>query len=445
MTGADSKVSRSKNDWLKYLESVHPADIEMGLGRVSRVAKALNLVKPAPMTIVVGGTNGKGTTTALLGQLLAKKGLSSACYNSPHIDEYNERINKRDASNFARVISDKELCQAFEAIEEGRADTPLTYFEFGTLAALWQIKQWHVDVAILEVGLGGRLDAVNVVDTDLAIVTSVGLDHQNWLGDTLDLIGYEKAGIGRKNRPLVCGQPDVSDGFIQHAKQLQALSFYHGVDFSVEPQGDNLVIKLNLSSDDTVALNLPKGHIPYPNIASAIAGLKAVDLLPSPDLIAKAINQTQVAGRLTHYHCQYNRNKITFVLDVAHNAQAAQYLEEQVIDSDTAILAMLSDKDPQSVMSAMAAIKHWHLAGLEGYRGQSSAQLKQKVAISVAEPDKKIHCHDTVSEALTTLLHSDRFQQGDVKGPVLIIGSFLTVSAAQQALNSIKGLIVNGN
>lgn len=444
MKGVGFKGDRSKDDWLKYLESVHPADIEMGLGRVNRVAGALDLFKPAPITIVVGGTNGKGTTTALLGQLLAEKGLTSACYNSPHIHQYNERINKRDSSTFARLSTDDELCQAFEAIEEGRGDIPLTYFEFGTLAALWQIKQWQVDVALLEVGLGGRLDAVNIVDTDLAIVTSVGLDHQDWLGDTLDLIGYEKAGVGRKDKPLVCGQLEVSQGFIEHAKQLQANSLYQGIDFSVEQKNNALLIQLQLLTEQSISLNLPKGHIPYPNIASAIAGLQALDLLPAPELIANAINQTRVAGRLTHYNGQYRGKNITLVLDVAHNAQAAQYLENQVKGCDTAILAMLADKDPQAVIQTMGSIKHWHLAGLDGYRGQSSEQLKHKLADTNLEQGRDIQCHQTVGQALKDLLNSERLRQGKLQGPVLIIGSFLTVSAAEQALNNIEGLTVNG-
>jgi dihydrofolate synthase / folylpolyglutamate synthase len=184
MTVTKAPIIRNKDEWLNYLESTHPSDIEMGLGRVTQVAQALDLFKPAPVVIVVGGTNGKGTTTALLGQLLAQKGLSSACYNSPHIHQYNERINLREANGISRLSSDDELCRAFSAIEAGRGDIPLTYFEFGTLAALWQIKQWQVDVALLEVGLGGRLDAVNIVATDLAIGSPRlvrGYPGFNWL------------------------------------------------------------------------------------------------------------------------------------------------------------------------------------------------------------------------------------------------------------------------
>ncbi len=435
----------TKDQWLAYLESIHPADIEMGLGRVTRVAKALDLFKPAPTVIVVGGTNGKGTTTAILGKLLAEKGLSSACYNSPHIHQYNERINRRNSPAEARLTRDEELVAAFNAVEVGRGDIPLTYFEFGTLAALWQIKQWQVDVALLEVGLGGRLDAVNIVDTDLAIVTSVGLDHQDWLGDTLDLIGMEKAGIARSGKPLVCGQPKVANGFIEHARQIGAACIYNGADFTVDQQSDGLLLRLDLQSNNQQEFVLPKGYIPHLNIATAIAGLHRVDLLPDLAGITRAIEDTKVAGRLTPYNCRYQGKDITFLLDVAHNEQAAGYLAQQVNDCDTAILAMLADKEPAAVVSALNQIDHWHLAGLSGYRGQTSSQLKTKLNEG-GQPinEENTACYQTVELALKGMLDSDRFLDGEIRGPVLVIGSFLTVSAAEQALNKMEGLTIHG-
>lgn len=438
---------RTKKEWLSYLESTHPADIEMGLGRVIQVARNLNLFKPAPIVIVVGGTNGKGTTTALLGRLLAENNLTSACYNSPHIHEYNERISVLDASRKTRLSSDQELCGAFSAIEAGRDGIPLTYFEFGTLAALWQIKQWQVDVALLEVGLGGRLDAVNIVETDLAIVTSVGLDHQDWLGDTLDLIGYEKAGIARKGKPLICGQPNVSQGFINQANALQATTYYQDVDFVVKQQADSLLLDfpsfdngLKVSSS-VETMCLPKGHIPHLNIASAIVGLSAINLLPKTEGILRAVEDTKVAGRLTSYDCEYHGKRITFTLDVAHNPQAAQYLAEQIKATDTAILAMLADKDPLAVVQALGQIKHWHFAGLNGYRGQTSQQLADKVGL----PTDQFQMHSDVAHAIQNILQSERFEQGKITAPIFIIGSFLTVSAAEQALKTIEGLLIHGN
>ena len=437
---------RNKDQWLSYLESTHPADIEMGLGRVTQVARTLDLFKPAPITIVVGGTNGKGTTTALLGQLLAQKGLSSACYNSPHIHQYNERVNQRNRQGVGRLTTDEELCAAFTAIEAGRGDIPLTYFEFGTLAALWQIKHWQVDVALLEVGLGGRLDAVNIVDNDLAIVTSVGLDHQDWLGDTLDLIGYEKAGIGRKQKPLICGQSQVSQGFIDHANAIQAHTLYQGIDFSIAP---NLAPNTTPSTEGLLfkqyekEIQLPRGHIPSLNIASAIAGLDALQLLPDLAKIQQAIELTKVAGRLTDYKCCYNDRDITFTLDVAHNVQAAEYLAQHAKNCDTAILAMLGDKDPVAVVKALTQVSHWHIAGLAGYRGQSAEQLINKLS-QASLPTTAMNSHQTVADAVRSLLTSERFNRGDIKEPVFVIGSFLTVSAAEDALTSMEGLTIYG-
>ena len=426
-------VGATKDQWLTHLESIHPADIEMGLGRVTKVAQALDLFKPAPITIVIGGTNGKGTTTALLAQLLAEKGLTSGCYNSPHIHQYNERINRRDSVTSARLSTDDELCIAFAAIEQGRGNTPLTYFEFGTLAALWQIKQWQVDVALLEVGLGGRLDAVNIVDTDLAIVTSVGLDHQNWLGDTLDLIGMEKAGIARAHKPLICGQLNAPQGFIDAANNLQANTLYQGKDFAIAAKGSGWLLTMG---DE--GITLPRGHIPYFNIASAIAGLKTLNLLPDDDGIREAVNNTRVAGRLSHFPCEYHGRDITFILDVAHNPQAAEFLSGQVNSCKIAVLAMLADKDPAAVVAALPDVDCWQLAGLPGYRGQTSEALQSRVTVSGC--DKVLNCHDTVKDAMIASLQIVDAELGN--NEILIIGSFLTVSAAEQALDGIEGLVL---
>lgn len=427
-------MERTKNEWLSYLESTHPSDIEMGLGRVTKVAQSLGLFKPAPVVIVVGGTNGKGTTTALLGQLLAQKGLSTACYNSPHIHEYNERINCRDAQGIARLSTDQELCDAFAAIEKGRGDIPLTYFEFGTLAALWQIKHWQVDVALLEVGLGGRLDAVNIVDTDLAIVTSVGLDHQDWLGDTLDLIGYEKAGIGREHKPLICGQPDVSQGFLDHATAIGTDLIAIGKDYSITETDAGWSLILGANTKQKTHLTLPQGHIPYFNIASAIVGLNSLDLLPSAEQINLAIEKTKVAGRLTHMPCVIkefdgSRKRITFILDVAHNPQAAAFLATRLNNCSHGILAVLADKNPEGIVTSLTAIKHWHLAGLSGYRGQTADQLSSRLMSSSQQYITSKHID--VAQAIECCLQD--LKDGE---EVLVIGSFLTVAAAEQAIQS---------
>ena len=174
--------------WLERLEALHPTEIELGLARISRVAERLDCLRPAPLVILVGGTNGKGTTSALLSALLQAQGLTVGLYCSPHIHRYNERVQVN-----GREVSDADLCAGFRAVEAARGDTSLTYFEFGTLAALHWFKQQQLDACVLEIGLGGRLDAVNIVDADISVVTSIGLDHQAWLGDTVEQIGYEKS------------------------------------------------------------------------------------------------------------------------------------------------------------------------------------------------------------------------------------------------------------
>lgn len=408
-----------KEQWLAYLESVHPAEIEMGLRRVAEVADRLDLRRPASQVILVGGTNGKGTTTALLRNLLAAQGKTSGLYNSPHIHEYNERVSLC-ADGQTRLISDAELIASFEAIEKGRGDIPLTYFEFGTLAAIWQIKQWQPDVAILEIGLGGRLDACNIVEPDLSIVTSVGLDHQDWLGDTLDLIGAEKAAIGRAGKPLICGQLNVSQGFIDTAQSIGSNTCYQGKDFSASRDATGIVHY----QDAELSLEFSDYHVPYWNIASAIAGLKQLGMLPALDIIPSVIADTRVAGRLSHHQVCFEGKNLNLVLDVAHNPQAAGYIAGQLRGQcNHCVLAMLNDKDPVGVVAEFEYIDHWCLAGIDGFRGQSGEALKQKLPSQLQE---SAIVAGSVSDALEQSCQS--LQDGDT---LLVIGSFLTVSAAQ--------------
>ena len=412
------QASWNKDDWLSYMESVHPAEIEMGLGRVRQVAAQMDLVRPAKTVILVGGTNGKGTTTALLKNLLAQQGKSSGLYNSPHIHQYNERVNVC-LDGESRLISDEELIASFQAIEAGRGDIPLTYFEFGTLSALWQIKQWQVDVAIMEIGLGGRLDACNIVEPDLSIVTSVGLDHQDWLGDTLDLIGAEKAGIGRKNKPLVCGQLNVSQGFIDAAESIGADISYQGKDFSIQKTDSGLVFE-----NKVLSLTFDQYHIPYWNIASAIQGLSLLGELPAAEEIKNTVDTTQVEGRLSCQKINFHGKQLKVVLDVGHNPQAATYVAEQVKDScEHCVLAMLSDKNPAGVVESLPFINHWALAGIEGFRGQTAAELKDKLPKACSS---EAELFETVAQALQSQCKA----AGDGE-TILVLGSFLTINEAK--------------
>ncbi|MET0947222.1 MAG: Mur ligase family protein, partial [Pseudomonas sp.] len=205
----------SLGDWLAYLEQLHPSAIDMGLERSQQVARQLGLTRPAPKVITVTGTNGKGSTCAFLAALLQAQGLKVGVYSSPHLLRYNERVQVQGVE-----ATDVELCDAFAAVEAARGDVTLTYFEMGTLAAFWLFERAGLDVAVLEVGLGGRLDAVNLIDADLALVTSIGIDHADWLGDTRESVAFEKAGIFREGRPALCGDLDPPAPLLAQAAAL---------------------------------------------------------------------------------------------------------------------------------------------------------------------------------------------------------------------------------
>lgn len=221
-------MSRSLADWLSYLEQLHPTAIDMGLERVRVVADRLGLTRPAPKVITVTGTNGKGSTCTFLAALLSGQGLRVGVYSSPHLLRYNERV--RIAGEQA---GDDQLCVAFEAVEQARGEVSLTYFEMGTLAAFWLFERAQLDAAVLEVGLGGRLDAVNLVDADVAVITNVGLDHAEWLGTTRDSVATEKAGIMRTGRPVVCGDLQPPLPLLQRARQLGAPLSLRGRDYDL--------------------------------------------------------------------------------------------------------------------------------------------------------------------------------------------------------------------
>ncbi|WP_241068117.1 Mur ligase family protein, partial [Pseudomonas viridiflava] len=221
-------------DWLAYLEQLHPSAIDMGLDRSRKVAQQLGLTRPAPRVITVTGTNGKGSTCAFVASLLQAQGLKVGVYSSPHLLRYNERVKVQGVE-----ATDLELCDAFAAVESARGDVTLTYFEMGTLAAFWLFEQAQLDAVVLEVGLGGRLDAVNLIDADLALVTSIGVDHADWLGDTRESVAFEKAGIFRAGRPALCGDLDPPEPLLAKARELGCPLLLRGHDFdlSVSPQG----------------------------------------------------------------------------------------------------------------------------------------------------------------------------------------------------------------
>ncbi len=398
--------------WLQRLESMHPSEIDLDLARVKAVGERLGCLRPAPLVILVGGTNGKGTTSALLAALLCEQGLNVGVYSSPHIRRYNERVVLNGVE-----ASDHELCASFRAVEAERGDTSLTYFEFGTLAALNWFQQQQVDACVLEIGLGGRLDAVNIVEPDISVVTSVGLDHQAWLGDTLEQIAYEKVSIARPGQTLVCGQPQPPATAKETADAIGAQWLCRDEDFFIGRSEQGLELRF-VQNGELHTWQLPGAHIPYHNVATAVQALAVLGRLPEQTVVARVVSSLQVAGRLQHYVREKAEQRLQLTLDVAHNEQAAAYIGAQLQQVDGIVLGMLGDKPVNDVIQALPASEHWYLAGLEGPRALSSEQLLERAQALTA---KAAYCFESVAAALDALPAS---------GHWLVCGSFYTVEAA---------------
>jgi len=419
-------MTRTLDEWLSYQERVNVRSIELGLERVRAVWQRMGAPAPARRMITVGGTNGKRSTVAMLEAMLTAAGQRVGCYTSPHLLRYNERIriDGHDADDEALVAS-------FERIEAARGEIPLTYFEFGTLAALDLFARAQLDVAVLEVGLGGRLDAVNIIDADVAIITTIDLDHMDWLGPDRDSIGAEKAGIARAGRLAVVGELAPPAGLLRALEGIGAQIERAGADFFAErePTGwqwrhrDGTVLAL-----PDPALTAP---VQYANAAASIAavhGLQRLDqVLAGNELAAMAttgVRSARVAARL-----QVLGGDPVLVVDVGHNPQAARALAEWLLERPAirvhAVYGALSDKDVAGVIRALGArIAHWHLAGLEQDtpRGLSAEALAGQLAEVL--PEATYDLHADVLGALRAARSSA--QAGDC---VLAFGSFFVAAA----------------
>ncbi|KGQ19445.1 Dihydrofolate synthase/Folylpolyglutamate synthase [Lysobacter dokdonensis DS-58] len=423
-------ANRNLEDWLAYIERQHPKSIDLGLDRVRAVAERMSLGAPAERTVVVGGTNGKGSTVAFIEAIARASGLRVGAYTSPHLLRYNERVRVDGVQ-----AGDTQLIEAFDAVEAARGETPLTYFEYGTLAALWIFERERLDLAILEVGLGGRLDAVNIVDADVAVITTVDLDHQDWLGDDREVIGREKAGIARGWKPLVLGEDDPPSSVLGHAYRIGASAIRANCDFFFEP-GDDGTWRWR---EVNFALELPMPALAAPvqmrNAATAIAALRALDIPMTREAIAEGVAHAHLAGRLQ----RIGKGGIDIVLDVGHNPQAAralaQWLTATPADGRTlAVYAALADKDVAGVVEALAPnVDGWWLAGIgdAGPRGTDVDAFAARLAGTVAAEGTR---HANVPQALKAALASAN--PGD---RVLVFGSFHTVADAMRALGSEGG------
>ena len=412
-------------EWLEYIERQHPKTIDMGLDRVREVAARMRLKRPAKKVITVGGTNGKGSTVAFIEAIARAAGWKVGAYTSPHLLAYNERVRIEGAD-----AGDAELVAAFEAVEAARDDSVLTYFEYGTLAALWLFERSRLDLAILEVGLGGRLDATNLVDPDVAVITTVDLDHQDWLGGDRELIGFEKAGIARAWKPLVLGEDDPPASVLRHAYAIGASAIRAGCDFFFQPTDVGHWRWREVGY--AVELPLPKLAAPAQmrNAAAAIAALRALGKKLPSAVIAEGVANANVAGRLQ----RFEREGVEVVVDVGHNPQAARELAAwlsaaPITGRTTAVFAALGDKDVVGVVDALTGrIDAWHLAGLAegGPRGLDVDAFVQRLAGTMAARGRR---HADVVTALSAAL--DEARAGD---RILVFGSFHTAGAALREL-----------
>ncbi len=401
--------------WLHYLEHLHAQAIELGLDRVQRVATKLNLLKPAPVVFTVAGTNGKGTTCRILESVLIAAGYRVGVYSSPHLLRYTERVR----------IQGKELADAlhtatYAEIESARGDTSLTWFEFGTLSALMLFQQTQRDVVILEVGLGGRLDATNIVDADVALITSIALDHTDWLGPDRESIGREKAGIFRTGKPAVVGEPDMPDTIAEVACAKGALLSLRGHDWSYQQQDDSWTFR----DGQGLLADLPLPQVPLANAATAVAALRVSGLNVPETAIRSAIAQAMLPGRFQTV-CTSPR----IILDVAHNPHAANYLASRLAELPKqgnlhAVVGMLQDKDIAGTLACLAPLVDlWYCASLEGPRGATAQQLIDYLPQAQA--------FENVKSAWQAAL-----KQAAKQDIVLVFGSFHTVAHVMEAMEA---------
>ncbi|WP_028387827.1 bifunctional tetrahydrofolate synthase/dihydrofolate synthase [Legionella fairfieldensis] len=408
----------SVSQWVDYLENRYLQEIQLGLSRIKQVAEALDLTHPKAKIITVAGTNGKGSTVASLEAIYLTAGYQVGSYTSPHLLTFNERIGINQ-----QKITDEQLCGALSVIEEGRKTIPLTYFEMATLAALWHFKQHALDLIILEVGLGGRLDATNIIDADLAIITTIDFDHQAFLGDTKEKIGYEKAGIIRAGKPLIFADKNPPESVVNRARALNSPLYFKGdvYDYTVSEKTLKFVFQKKV-------INLPYPKLHCNSVAAAIMAsfIMETELPVNQVHVQKAFKNRTLPGRL-----QFIAEPVRTLLDVAHNPQAAKYLAEFINnfpDKTTihVVFSALSDKDiPALIEPLQKEGAYWYLAGLTGKRAATKEQLMAT-----------FNSNDKVSYYQNPLLaYQTACSRAGERDLIVVYGSFITVATVLQYLS----------
>lgn len=409
---------KTLQQWLDYIETIHVSAIDLGLQRISAVAAANQLTHFDCPVVTVAGTNGKGSVVRTLESIYLAAGYRVAAYTSPHLLDFTERLQIN-----GKPCSEQAFVQAFEHIEKIRNNQPLSLFEYYTLAALWICRQNDLDMILLEIGLGGRLDAVNVVEPDIAVITSIGIDHVSWLGATREEIGFEKAGIFREGKPAICGDPNPPQSVLDVAAEKGAELCCFGRDYTVSQQGG----RWQWCGPNKSYLNLPLPQLKLQNVATAMMVTEQVPLALTQYALIKGIATACLSGRyeVIQRHCKV-------ILDVAHNEDSAQALlnrfqHEPVAGKKFAVVAMLQDKD---IRATLAPFDHffdrWCVANLtESDRGATSERLAQHLA----DLGRSAERYSSVIDAFAAV-----FSTSCAEDAILVFGSFHTVASVKRYL-----------
>lgn len=424
----------SLSEWLDYLEDMHPSLIDMGLERIKKVAHYLALDTSA-VKIVVAGTNGKGSTCAMLESILLAAGYRVGLYTSPHLIDFNERARIQGES-----LGDETFIAAFVMVEHARllANVSLTYFEMTTLAILHVFAQANLDVMVLEVGLGGRLDAVNIVDADCSIVTSIDLDHMEYLGHTRDQIGFEKAHVYRPHRPAICADPVPPQALLDYAQAIEADLWLMGRDFNYSGDKQQWAYAGRGKRRSALAYPALRGANQLLNASGALAALDALsDRLAVPQqAVRQGLIQAALPGRF-----QIMPGQPTVILDVAHNPHAAAVLEKNISNMGFspytyAVFGMLADKNIEGVVQAISPrIDGWFCCGLPGPRGLTAAALAKRVETSLVPPKDPLEKPPTVEQFESPdQAYAQALARANPNDRIVVFGSFLTVSAILQGM-----------
>jgi len=417
-------------EWLERVESLHPNEIDLGLARIAQVSRQMGLTDIAGKVITVAGTNGKGSTVCMLSSILSSAGYQVGSYTSPHLIHYNERVRLNGIP-----VSDEALCESFARVDASRQGVELTYFEFGALVAFDLFARSDLVVVVLEVGLGGRLDAVNLIDSDVAVLTTIALDHTDWLGETREEIGVEKAGIFRAGAPAVCGETDLPLTVINHAQALSANLMRRGEVYDFTKHADGKIEGMQVwdwhgsRGNQPVSLqNLPLPSLPLVNAATTLQALYQLGLDIPEQAIREGLMNANLPGRY-----QRLETPVPMLLDVAHNPEAAAYLVERLKEENNpgrtfALLGMLSDKDSDEVLTIMQpVIDEWAVCDLDTPRAIAAETLQGKLA---ELGDTQVNTYANAAAAMSEL--RNRVGTDDL---LIVFGSFFTVGAVLEVLS----------